>query len=181
MLLSVILTTSEAFHIFALLVWLLHFKRSYQNQIKIYFLGISNRLKWKISRGILQYIIPIFKNKPALIKLCFLSYSTHHSWKIFTFMRYNTVVLNHVNSDHVLSFSCLDIWKVRQTTSGVYAITVTTSAYHSRRLGRLKVIVIWRRQGNGSINTGVWYPTICLISGIYKSRSFSFHNADSSK
>jgi len=27
---------------------------------------------------------------------------------------------------------CLDIWNVRQTTSGVYAITVTMSTYHSR-------------------------------------------------
>jgi len=35
------------------------------------------------------------------------------------------------------SFSCLDIWTNRQATSGVYAITVTTSAYHSRRCGRL--------------------------------------------
>jgi hypothetical protein len=34
-------------------------------------------------------------------------------------------------------FSCLDVWNVRQTTSGVYAITVTTSTYHSRRGGRL--------------------------------------------
>jgi hypothetical protein len=48
----------------------------------------------------------------------------------------NTVVLNHVNSDHVPSFSCLDVWISRQTTSGVYAISVT-SAYHSRRCGRL--------------------------------------------
>ena len=49
----------------------------------------------------------------------------------------NTVVSNHVNSDHVPSFSCLDVWTNRQATSGVYAITVTTSAYHSRRCGRL--------------------------------------------
>jgi hypothetical protein len=50
----------------------------------------------------------------------------------------NTVVSNHVNSDHVPSFSCHDVsWSnVRQTTSGVYAITVTTSTY-SRRCGRL--------------------------------------------
>jgi hypothetical protein len=46
---------------------------------------------------------------------------------------HNTVVSNHVNSDHVPSFSCLDVCKARQTTSGVYIITVTTSAYHSRR------------------------------------------------
>jgi hypothetical protein len=44
----------------------------------------------------------------------------------------NTVVLNHVNSDHIPSFSCLDVWTPWQTTSGVYAITATTSAYHSR-------------------------------------------------
>jgi hypothetical protein len=49
----------------------------------------------------------------------------------------NTVVSNHVNSYHVPSFSCLDVWTNRQGTSGVYAITVTTSAYHSRRCGRL--------------------------------------------
>ena len=103
------------------------------------------------------------------------------NWDKRMYIEGNTVVSNHVNSDHVSSFSCRDVWKVRQTTSGVYAITVTTSAYHSRRFGRLKVIVIWRCQGNGCINTGVRYPTICLISEIYKSRSFSFHNADSSK
>ena len=79
----------------------------------------------------------------------------------------NTVVSNHVNSDHVPSFSCLDVETNRQATSGVYAITVTTSAYDSRRCGRLKVIVIWRRQGNRWINNGVRYPTICLISEIY--------------
>jgi hypothetical protein len=50
---------------------------------------------------------------------------------------FNTVVSNHVNSDHVPSFSCLDVLFSRQTTSAVYAITVTTSAYHSRRCGRL--------------------------------------------
>ena len=49
----------------------------------------------------------------------------------------NTVVSNHVNSDHVPSFSCLVVWTNRQATSGVYAITVTTSAYHSRICGRL--------------------------------------------
>jgi hypothetical protein len=41
-----------------------------------------------------------------------------------------------------------------QTTSGAYAITVTTSTY-SRRCGRLQVIVIWGRQENGWVNTGV--------------------------
>jgi len=35
-------------------------------------------------------------------------------------------------SSENLIILCLDI-KARQTTSGVYAITVTTSAYHSRR------------------------------------------------
>jgi len=49
----------------------------------------------------------------------------------------HTVVSNHVHSDHVPSFSCLDVWANRQATSGVYAIAVTTSAYHSRRCGRL--------------------------------------------
>ena len=39
--------------------------------------------------------------------------------------------------DHVPFFSCLDVWISRQTISGVYAIIVTTSAYHSRRCGRL--------------------------------------------
>ena len=51
----------------------------------------------------------------------------------------NTVVSNYVNSNHVPSFSCHDVWNVRQTTSGVYAISVTTSTYHicSRRWSRL--------------------------------------------
>jgi hypothetical protein len=31
----------------------------------------------------------------------------------------NTVVSNHVNSDHVPSFSCHDVWNARQTTSGL--------------------------------------------------------------
>jgi hypothetical protein len=35
------------------------------------------------------------------------------------------------------SFSSLDVWSAWQTTSGVYAIIVTTSAFHSRRCGRL--------------------------------------------
>ena len=35
------------------------------------------------------------------------------------------------------SVFCFDVWTNRQATSGVYAITVTTSAYHSRRSGRL--------------------------------------------
>jgi hypothetical protein len=33
----------------------------------------------------------------------------------------NTVVSNLVNSDHVSSFSCLDVWTNRHATSGVYA------------------------------------------------------------
>ena len=52
-------------------------------------------------------------------------------------LHFNTVVSNHVNSDHVPSFSCLDVRNVRQATSGVYAITVTTSTYHCRICGRL--------------------------------------------
>ena len=94
-------------------------------------------------------------------------------------MRNNTVVSNHVNSDHVPSFSCLDVWITWQTTSGVYVITVTTSAFHSRRCVILYVIVIWKHQGNGWINTCVRYPSICLISEKYKGRSFSFHDTDS--
>jgi hypothetical protein len=31
--------------------------------------------------------------------------------------QYNTVVSNHVNSDHVPSFSCLDVWTNRKVTS----------------------------------------------------------------
>jgi hypothetical protein len=50
---------------------------------------------------------------------------------------FNTLVSNHVKSEHVPSFSCFDVWNVRQTTSAVYAITVATWAYHSRRCGRL--------------------------------------------
>ena len=57
--------------------------------------------------------------------------------RIYLWGRHITVVSNHVNSDHVPFFSCLDVWANRQATSGVYAITVTTSAYHCRRCGRL--------------------------------------------
>ena len=39
----------------------------------------------------------------------------------------NTLVSNHVNSDHFPSFSCLAVWNVRQATSSVYAITVISS------------------------------------------------------
>jgi hypothetical protein len=56
------------------------------------------------------------------------------------------------------------IRNVRQTTSGVYAITVTTSTYHGRRCGRLQVNVIWRRQekNGGGVNTGVRYLSVCF-------------------
>jgi hypothetical protein len=57
--------------------------------------------------------------------------------RIYLWRRHITVVSNHVNSDHVPFFSCLDVWTNRQASSGVYAITVTTSAYHSRRCSRL--------------------------------------------
>jgi len=67
------------------------------------------------------------------------------NWEVYFFSDFMvflnvcyTVVSNHVNSDHVPSFSCLNVWNVRETTPGVYAITVTTSTYHSRRCGRLK-------------------------------------------
>ena len=52
----------------------------------------------------------------------------------------NTVVSNIVNSDHVCLFRVMTsemLGKLRTCTSGVYAITVTTSTYHSRRCGRL--------------------------------------------
>ena len=88
-------------------------------------------------------------------------------------IQYNTVVSNQVYSDHVLSFSCLDVWNVRLMISGVYAITVTTSTYYSRRCGRLNVIEIWRHQGNCWIHYGVHYTTICLLSE-NKGRSFSW-------
>ena len=42
----------------------------------------------------------------------------------------NTVVSNHVNSDHIPSYSCLDVRNARQTTSGVYSITVATHMKH---------------------------------------------------
>ena len=45
-------------------------------------------------------------------------------------------------------FCVLTSEMVGRLTSGVYTITVTTSTYHSRRCGRLSVIVIWRRQEN---------------------------------
>jgi hypothetical protein len=50
---------------------------------------------------------------------------------------FNTLVSNYVNSDHVPYFSCLDVWNVKQITSGVYPMTVTTSKYNSRRCGIL--------------------------------------------
>jgi hypothetical protein len=48
----------------------------------------------------------------------------------------NTVVSNHVNSDHVLSFSCLDVWTNRQATSGVsntsiYSVVFLASPYYN--------------------------------------------------
>ena len=65
----------------------------------------------------------------------------NESYKIFSqktqFFNVNTVVSNHVNTDHVPPISCYDVWNVRQTTPGVYAITLTTSTYHSRRCSRL--------------------------------------------
>jgi hypothetical protein len=74
--------------------------------------------------------------------------SVRYTFSLWSTERYcHTVVLNHVNSDHVPSFSCLDVWTNRQATSGVYAITVTTSAYHSRRCG-----VLGQYTFNGSIN-----------------------------
>jgi hypothetical protein len=59
--------------------------------------------------------------------------------KAISLMGFNTVVSIHVNSDHVPSFSCLDIWTNRQATSDVYAITVTTSTYHSRYLQKTDI------------------------------------------
>jgi hypothetical protein len=43
-------------------------------------------------------------------------------WFMWTWCWLNTVVSNHVNSDHVQSFSCLDFWTNRQANSGVYAV-----------------------------------------------------------
>jgi hypothetical protein len=43
------------------------------------------------------------------------------------------------------------------------------------------VIVAWRRQENDCVNTGIRYPTVCLITEIYQDMLFSFHDADSSK
>ena len=47
----------------------------------------------------------------------------------------------------------------------------------------VEVIVMWRRQEYGRVNTGVRYLTVCLITEIYQDRSFSFHDAhaDNSK
>jgi hypothetical protein len=92
----------------------------------------------------------------------------------------STIVSNHVNSDPVPSFSCLDIWNVRQTTSGVYATHVTTSTYQlvvDAVDYKYNVIVIWRYQENGWVNTDVLYPTVCLITEIYQEESFSFHGS----
>jgi hypothetical protein len=60
--------------------------------------------------------------------------SSINKWFIQFFLKITIIRLfrNHANSDHVPSFSSLDVWNVRLMTSGVYAITVTTSKYHSR-------------------------------------------------
>jgi hypothetical protein len=50
----------------------------------------------------------------TLIFCCFFCYGT---------VCQNYFVSNHVNSEHVPSFSYLDVWYIRHTTSGVYAIT----------------------------------------------------------
>jgi hypothetical protein len=71
--------------------------------------------------------------------------SNYSQWSFLIWIWSNTVVSNHVNFDNVPSFSWLDIWTNRQATSGVYALTVT-SAYHSRRCGRLQVIVTFDPQ-----------------------------------
>jgi hypothetical protein len=79
-----------------------------------------------------------------------------------------TVVSNHVNSDHVPSFSCLDVWTNWQATSGVYAITVTTSAYHSRRCGRL----IWNRHSHECLRIWKLSGNFTLIQCIKKCQDF---------
>ena len=96
---------------------------------------------------------------------------------------FNTVVSNHVNSDHVPSFSCLDFWTNRQATSGVYAsITVTTSAYHSRRCG---IISNCNMETPRKPLNKYWCSVPHYLSWyqkyIHKGRSFSFDDADSRK
>jgi hypothetical protein len=84
--------------------------------------GYSYKVSWSLMKGIKKKkITPLFCFHGNCGKIC----------------PTNMVVSNHVNSDHVPSFSCLDVWTNRQVTSGVYAMTVTTSAYHSRKCGRL--------------------------------------------
>jgi hypothetical protein len=85
---------------------------------------------------------PINQFNPAT-RVC-LSYARTYisnlytSWSpSFVFNDLNTVISNHVNSVHVPSVSYHDVWNVRKTTSGVYAITETTSTYDTRRCGRL--------------------------------------------
>jgi hypothetical protein len=51
----------------------------------------------------------------------------------FSFYEKNSTIHLRTCASH---FSCLYVWKNRQATSGIYAITGTTSAYHSRRCGR---------------------------------------------
>jgi hypothetical protein len=52
--------------------------------------------------------------------------SSINKWFIQFFLKITIIRLfrNHANSDHVPSFSSLDVWNVRLMTSGVYAITV---------------------------------------------------------
>jgi hypothetical protein len=69
--------------------------------------------------------------------ICYFIYAKFAVMSLKVVHQYGKIVSNHVNSDHVPSFSCLDLWSAWQATSGVYAIIVTTSAFHCRRCGRL--------------------------------------------
>jgi hypothetical protein len=56
------------------------------------------------------------------------------SWRLRQSIAWQYGCFESFQFDHVPSFSCHDVWNVRQTTSGVYAITVTTSTYQMSKL-----------------------------------------------
>ena len=106
----------------------------------ILFLSISFKqqsINFKFLVSVFFILCPTCHCKMILNDYYFTWCGGHFLYKGIQMCRWNTVASNHANSDHVPSFSCLNVWNVRQVTSDVYDITVTTSTYHSRRCGRL--------------------------------------------
>ena len=118
----------------------------------------NNRIKQSFHAPLTSYTMDVIENHTVVLRFSFFSFvdlrcsyvywenwwhKVNHFFLIVhdpyvePYLNNHMVVSNHVNSNHVPSFSCLDVWTNRQATSGVYAITVTTSVYHSRRCGIL--------------------------------------------